>query len=293
MKRIVKTVILLVLMCGIVNIAIADNPLISGKKKRHTPKYPAIVSYVINKITPVQYQLRKNITGLVNDLKDKKSSKTLLILICIAFMYGLIHALGPGHGKIITFSYFLSKKSSVSKGIFLGNLIAFLQVSSAILIVGIIYFIIKKTFLTTFEDIRRILQLMSYALISLMGIFLFSKYFYKHKKESGMKLDGDSSNIIPIAVSIGVVPCPAAVIILLFSISVDMLMIGVILSLFMAAGMAFTISCVGISSIIARNNIGKIFSENENVNEKIHMYAGLIGSFFIFLIGTVLFVINL
>jgi len=293
MKSIIKTVILLMLLCSIVSIAIADNPLISGKKKRHTPKYPAIVSYVINKITPVQYQLRKNLTGLVNDLKDKKSSKTLLILIGIAFMYGLIHALGPGHGKVITFSYFLSKESGIRKGILLGNLIAFLQVSSAILIVGVIYFVIKKTFLTTFEDIRRIFQLMSYALISLMGIFLFSRYFYKHKKESGVKLDSNGSSIVPIAVSIGVVPCPAAVIILLFSISVDMLMTGVVLSLFMAAGMAFTISCVGIFSIIARNNIGKIFSKNENVNEKIHMYAGLIGAFFIFLLGTVLFVINL
>ncbi|MFC2060968.1 nickel/cobalt transporter [Elusimicrobiota bacterium] len=293
MKRIIKTVILLMLLCNIAGIIAAENPLISGKKKKHAVKYPAIVRYFISKITPVQYSLRNNITDLVNNLKEKKSSKTLLILIGIAFMYGLIHALGPGHGKVITFSYFLSKKSGIRKGVLLGNLIAFLQVSSAIVIIAVIYFIIKKAFLTTFEDMRRIIQLMSYALISLMGVFLFFRMLYNQKKESEKNFNGNDINIIPIAVSIGVVPCPAAVIILLFSISVDMIMTGVVLSLFMAAGMAFTISFVGISTIFMRNNIENIFPKNDNVSKNIHMYAGLFGSFLIFLLGTVLFAINL
>ncbi len=295
-----KRIMFFLILCNFTVAFAAENPLISGKGEQKPAKsigYPLIVQYVINKITPVQYSLRNRLTQLTNDIKNTKSKKTLLILIGIALIYGIIHAVGPGHGKTISFSYFLSNNGDVKKGIMLGNLIAFLQVGSAILIVVILYFIIKQSYLVAFEDFRRVIKLISYSLIALIGIFLTFRAFGNLRKRKFLKTDadfqGNDGNIIPIAISIGMVPCPAAVIVLLFSLSMDILKVGIILTLFMAMGMGITISLVGVLTITIRKNISKVFLGKGAKKAIFQTIAEFTGALLVFVLGVILFIVNL
>lgn len=300
MNRILVALTVLVLIFALHSTLLAgDNPLISkepDKKVVKSIRYPAPVQKLLNKIVPLQHRLNRQMVRLTREIKDTHSKKAFFIIVLISFIYGTIHALGPGHGKTITFSYFLLKKANIKKGILLGNLIAFLHVGSALIIVLILYLIVKRAYLTSFEDLSRIIKLISYALIALIGLFLLIKTFVDLRRKKGRQEDGishdqtDTRNMIPVAVAVGMIPCPGAVIILLFSISMDVLKIGIILALIMALGMAVTISSVGVLTIITKRGVLKFVSGRNRVRDVFQAAVEITGSLLILLLGAFLFI---
>jgi len=68
-------------------------------------------------------------------LKDEGSAEAVWTLITVSFLYGLLHAAGPGHGKAILATYLLTHKERVVKGIRLAAFSAGCQGCTAILLV--------------------------------------------------------------------------------------------------------------------------------------------------------------
>jgi len=112
-----------------------DNPFVSKKAPKKEVTLPAFASKCFAKIALWQHQLNEKLTEHVKRLKANKTWDTLLPLILISFLYGIIHAAGPGHGKVVVFSYFFSHRSSVKKGLLLGNLISLFHAASGVTIV--------------------------------------------------------------------------------------------------------------------------------------------------------------
>ena len=65
----------------------------------------------------------------------------------ISFVYGLIHALGPGHGKALAFSYFSSRKNTYFQAFTISFFTAFIHILGALILVSISIFIIEEIFL--------------------------------------------------------------------------------------------------------------------------------------------------
>jgi len=89
------------------------------------------------------------IKSLFESIKDEKNPMTYLFLLFFAYIYGVIHALGPGHGKTLVASYFLSNERSYSKALFISVAIGFVHTFSAFLLTVTIYFFVN-TFLAQF-----------------------------------------------------------------------------------------------------------------------------------------------
>nr|MQY77221.1 hypothetical protein [Spirochaeta sp.] len=218
----------------------------------------------------------------------------LFLLMGISFIYGMIHALGPGHGKFIATSYFLSRQVTLVKGLVMGTLIAILHAGSAITLVLIIYLIIRGSYLSSLEDISRIIRIVSFALIMLIGIYLVVASIYKSRRarspiyKTGDNKNQENKNIFSVALAVGIVPCPGAVLILLFSISMEILAIGVLLTLAMAAGMAVTISAVASLAILTRQGLTCILPVNGKAARILQSGLRLSGSLLIFFIGLIL-----
>ncbi|MCK4453275.1 hypothetical protein KAU59_02860 [candidate division WOR-3 bacterium] len=274
-----------------------DNPFISKKpqhKVEKTIQYPGFIQKFLRQISVLQHKINQKITELSKEIKEKKSVKPILIILFITFIYGMVHALGPGHGKTVTFSYFLSERAEVKKGIMVGTLIGFLHAGSALILVLILYFIIQQSFLRPLEDLSRIIKLISYALITTIGLFLLSKTIIGLRKEKrAEKRINDSlvttKGIIPFAIAVGIIPCTGAVIVLLFSISMGILGIGIISTLCMALGMATTISLVGVSTILAKKVVTKFIIKRPKVNTILQTTLSIIGALLLTLLGILLF----
>lgn len=299
MNKLLALIILIVVFTVSSMVPAGDNPFISKKPERKDTKsiqYPASVRKVLSKIAVIQHKLNRQLVALTKEIKHTHSKKPLFIMVFISFLYGIIHALGPGHGKTIIFSYFLSNQANIKKGVILGNLIAFLHVASASIMVLILYSVVKQAYLASFEDLSRAVKLISYALITLIGLFLLIKAFVDFRKKEDTEKNWifddqiNTRNTVPVAIAVGMIPCPGAVIILLFSISMEVLKIGLILILVMAFGMAVTISSVGVLTIITKQRLLKFVSTKKRMRDIFQVSTEIIGSLLILFLGAFLFI---
>jgi len=271
-----------------------DNPFTSDKPRKGI-QYPSFIKKFIKYISSLQRDLNHKITELSKEIKERKSVRPFLIIIFITFIYGMVHALGPGHGKTITFSYFLAENAEVKKGIMVGTLIGFLHALSALILVLILYFIIQQTFLPKFENFGRIIRLISYGVITIIGLFLLFKAiisFWGKETSTDTITDHNLAKtkpIIPFAIAVGLTPCTGAMIVLLFSISMGILYLGIISTFFMALGMAATISIVGVSTILAKENLTKYVITRTKTSKIIQTTISIIGALLITVLGVLLF----
>ena len=274
-----------------------DNPFISKKAPAKEVRLPTIASKVFAKIMLWQHQLNNELTRLVKRLKTEKSWEALWPMLMVSFLYGVIHAAGPGHGKVVVFSYFISRRSSIKKGILLGNLISLFHAVSGVIIVLTLYFIIKTTYLSSFEAISQKIKLVSYSLVVIIGMVLLISSVLNVTKRSSPDSEKNASSrslnhkgVLSLALAVGMVPCPGVVIIMLFAISFSLLGLGLMMSLVMALGMAATISLAGVLSILGQEGLLKGFSRKEKAQHLIQKGLTIFGSLFIICFGGILFV---
>ncbi len=290
--------ILLLSLFFITNSLIAqDNPFLSKekssserKKVEKTLGSPRFTQKIFSKIALFQRSLNKRLSELTRQLKEKKSTKLFFLILFVTFVYGVVHALGPGHGKTLTFSYFLSEGTDIKKGIIVGCIIGFLHAFSALSLVLILYFTIKKAYLNNIESMSSTIKIISYSLIAGIGLFLLIKNIYGIKRGENIqnKENRKLQSVFPFSFAVGLIPCTGTTIVLLFSLSLGVLKIGIISTIFMALGMAATISSVGILTTIAKDNVKKILSKRNKPNIVIQRVLSLGGAFMIFVLGTIL-----
>jgi len=83
-------------------------------------------------------------TQTMTSIRDRESSGPLWIGLMIAFVYGVVHTLGPGHGKAVVVSYFVGHGGSLGRGIRMGTQIALFHVLSAIVVVWVTDFAVRQ-----------------------------------------------------------------------------------------------------------------------------------------------------
>jgi len=276
-------------------LAEGDNPFVAKKAPDKTVRLPTMASKFFSRMALWQHELNTVLTGLVKRVKEEGSFKSLIPLVCVSFLYGVVHAAGPGHGKIVVFSYFLSRRTRVRKGIWLGTLIALFHALSGITIVLLLYFILKTSYLSSFEAISQKTKLISYALVTVIGILLFIKSLFTPKtdpagnpKDRGPDLPDTRKSTLLLAVAVGMVPCPGVVIIMLFALSFHMLAVGMVMSLIMAAGMASTITLAGVLSILGQEGAIKALDRKEKARHWIQKGFSVAGSLLVMGFGGIL-----
>lgn len=82
-----------------------------------------------------QRAFHQGLTESIGAFADKAGFSTGLAIVTGSFLYGVFHAAGPGHGKVILSTYLLSKPERVGKSVWLAVLSALVQGIVAILLV--------------------------------------------------------------------------------------------------------------------------------------------------------------
>jgi len=309
MNRIVIIIItILFLFFQIIPCFAQDNPFFSKNSREKekqivNPVYPRFIQVLVNSINNLQRVLNERLSALSRKINEENDSTILYILLGIALIYGIIHALGPGHGKIIIVSYTISNPLKIKQGIILSAFVAIIHTLSAVFLVSILYFILKKTYSGYSREPKRIISLISYGLIAGMGIFLLVKTifadvikFKNNNENTKTKVNENDNNIrklIVPALIIGLIPCEGAILILIFSISIGSYWLGIILSIVMSIGMALTISLIGLITIYSRKVVLKLVSANTGTIKIISNIIQIIGAVIIFIFGLLLFISRL
>ncbi len=129
---------------------------------------PGIMAQAWTWLLTQQSRMNRDMAGAVKDLKSGDPMRAAGLLILIAFLYGVLHAAGPGHGKAVISSYVLTNEETVRRGIALSFLSALFQAISAIVFVGIFAIILNRTSMQMRAS-EALLESFSWGFVALIG----------------------------------------------------------------------------------------------------------------------------
>lgn len=208
-------------------------------------------------------KLQKEFNAIISESFRATDDNTLMAvatILGVAFIYGILHALGPGHGKTVVSLYCLSHKEKSSKAFELGFMIAIIHALSALFITFFIYFILDVLFSRTFNDIVGIMQKVSGGIIIMVGFYLFYEHYQEMKtgdeEERRSFFRNSQKGPLMLAASVGLVPCPGVMTILLFSIALQKYTLGIVSAVIMSIGMGLAISVTGAAAVKVREKTG-------------------------------------
>ncbi len=207
----------------------------------------------LRQITNWQYSLNKMISANIKMVDNENFMTSSLVVLSIAFLYGLIHAAGPGHGKALVALYFTKGTHAYKDAFKLGFLISVIHALSALIVTFVLYFLIRTMFRQNFNEFINTAMLVSAVMIICVGIFIIFNSIKNKKQPSKEERSYEKKDKYIIALSIGIVPCPGVMSIVLFCIVLGKFMLGIFAAITMSIGMGVTISIVGILSVLFAN----------------------------------------
>jgi ABC-type nickel/cobalt efflux system permease component RcnA len=118
-----------------------------------------------------QQNLQRMLAASVKRMKTGNPMGGALALAALSFVYGILHAVGPGHGKAIISSYVVANEETVRRGVLISFIAAGLQALTAIALVGVLLIGLNATGLQV-NAWSNTLESVSYALIAGVGLYL-------------------------------------------------------------------------------------------------------------------------
>lgn len=272
-----------------------------------------ILAFIISE----QHAMHRALSGSVVKLKQDGSLATVLSLSALSFIYGVFHALGPGHGKAVISSYLVASGDTIRRGIALAFISSLVQGLTAILLVSVLIVALGMTARAATANVAW-LELASYALMAGAGAFLLYRkareiwwpvkssighhhhhgHDHEHDEECGhghMPSASLASKPLSLATlggivgAIGIRPCVGAVLILVFTLSHGLLAAGVTAVFAMSIGTALTVSALAILTVMARSEGLRAIVGNDTWFAAIHQGLGVLGALTLLSIGVLLF----
>lgn len=244
-----------------------------------------------------QKKLRENIAAKITAMKNGESGIIWTFLL-ICFLYGMLHALGPGHGKSIVVGYFLARKGKWKHGIALGAGITFTHTLSAVILLFVLYGILKAAVFPSFELGRQGIEKVSYGLVCFTGLLLIGIAIHDLVKllrnrhigenetgEVAVSKNTSWKELIGVAAVTGIVPCPAVALIVLFSLLNSMVALALASAGAVCVGMTVTNMLFGIAAIALKTGIDKGAAKTGWLAAYIHIAASFAGGLVVFLAG--------
>lgn len=122
-------------------------------------------------VNTTQHALHRQLAQAVRGLKSGDSLAAGWLLVSLSFIYGVVHAIGPGHGKAVISSYVLANEQTVRRGILLSFMASAVQALSAIVLVGVLAILLNAAGMRIKQTVGQ-LETASYALVALVGAWL-------------------------------------------------------------------------------------------------------------------------
>jgi ABC-type nickel/cobalt efflux system permease component RcnA len=234
---------------------------------------------------------------LSRTLKSSHTSLPIgLALICVAVAFGIgaLHAIEPGHGKTMVAAYLVGSRGTFHQAIFLGGLVTFTHTIS-VFALGLITLFLSQYVLP--ETMTKLLGVVSGVSIVWIGGLLLYRRARKlwvpahvhhhhdhphthdhhhhhgghHHHEHGAHThthdghthshvpEGDVSlgSLIALGVTGGLVPCPAALVLLLSCISIGRPGFGLLLLISFSLGLALVLMLIGIMVLVVKKSVSK------------------------------------
>ncbi len=219
----------------------------------------------------MQRQLHEALSSAMMTLKNNRKTSTLVISMAMAFGYGFLHALGPGHRKTVLASLFAGRAYRKRDALYIGMGFAFLHAGSAVVLVFLIYVISTGPLSTGMEEAGIILENGSFIALALIGAYMCISAALEiagsgSSSGSGRHTGKHSGKGVTIAAVIGagLIPCPGAALVLSFSLVYRVVFYGIIAVFSMSLGMGAALTLIALTAGGAGSLLRKLGSSAES-----------------------------
>jgi len=186
-----------------------------------------------------------------------RSHLSLLVILAslaAAMFWGAAHALSPGHGKTIVTAYLVGQRGTPKHAALLGLIV------TATHTVGVFALGLVTLALSQFIVPDRLypwLNLVSGLLVVGIGASVlrtrWRRHRHHHHHHHHHEHPTSFRSLLAVGVSGGLLPCPSALVVLLAAISLHRVAFGLLLIVAFSAGLALSITGVGLAAVVARS----------------------------------------
>jgi ABC-type nickel/cobalt efflux system permease component RcnA len=290
---------------------------------------PELLRRAVSASIRIQGRLDAQLQDILASQRDGTSRLAAWTLVALSFGYGVLHALGPGHGKLAVSAYLISHRARVAHAVVLSAWSACVQTLSAIVLVGGAAWLTRAGLSGVLTQASS-LDLVSY--IALLGVGLWTIWSIvtrrdccdevrvslvpkrrfgvfaasKHRPDGGPNAgylgkslakhrgrsqwtqadsrDGSTwiaRQIFLTGLAVGIRPCVGAIFVLIAGLANGIFMIGVLSAFAMAAGVALTVFCIGLTSLGVNRLVSKGSGSRRRALEQVRIRLAMGGALFI------------
>ncbi|WP_416896765.1 MAG: nickel/cobalt transporter [Minwuia sp.] len=281
----------------------------------------------MNEVRVIQSRLYRQLGQAVGALKKDYSLGTAWALVLISLLYGVFHAVGPGHGKAVITSYLLANERAVKQGILLAVLSSLAQgVSAVVLVFGGAW--LAGLAGQRLMDAAWSLEQISFGVIALIGGFLLwqvvtGRGHHHHHGEHDHHDHGDHGHgheghdhdhhhhhhgpdvaalssepltirrALPIVAAVGIRPCGGALIVLVFAIANGLYLAGIGATFAMSLGTAATVSALAVLTLTSKKAALRFASRDMKWAGRIETGLKLLGALALIAFGVLFLLASL
>ncbi|CAA7617768.1 ABC transporter [Candidatus Terasakiella magnetica] len=256
------------------------------------------------------FAFQRHLTGEMRSnlalMKETGSWEPAAAIILTAFLYGVFHAVGPGHGKVVIAGWFATRRSRIIHGLMASLIAAMVQAGSAIAIVAFLAGLLSLAP----RDVNAgaaWLEAASFAAITLIGVTMIWRTLTgkgcshshahdhngccghpPHDHDAPGAADGGTAErnaLFAMAAAVGFRPCSGAILVLLFTFSNSLILVGVLATFAMGLGVAITVAAIGMGALGLNRLIERYFGQG-SLGERIRTGLALLGALSITLLGS-------
>lgn len=216
-----------------------------------------------------QLAFRERAAELFQSFRDRPNPAAFAGILAAAFVYGLLHAAGPGHRKTIVFSLFLARRTAPWEPLAAGFLSAGIHAGAGIAVVAVFSLLSGAAArLTETERAGAYLEGVLFTLLVAIAAVLairkaaailrgqsHAHHAGRGPVDEGDRLRENRASLYGIVAAASAVPCPGAVIMLLFALYLDLPLVGAAGVLAMSFGMGLVVSAAGYLAYFGRGGL--------------------------------------
>src|SRR5262245_25189378 len=196
-------------------------------------------------LSDIQGWLYGGATAELRGLAAELGAPKLLAAMSLAVVFGMVHALMPGHGKTVIVSYYLGRPSKLLGSIGTSAILVLTHVGSAIVLVLAGYMVIRRTIGGAGR--APAFEVASAVLVMAIGAWLLARALRPHEPALA------SADGRVLAFVTGLVPCPLTTFIMVYAVAQGIVAAGLLVTAAMAVGMIATIAAFALAAVLLRD----------------------------------------
>ena len=199
----------------------------------------------------------------------------LAAVLPVGIAFGAVHALTPGHSKAILATYLAGSRHSLARAAGVASVLSLTHIITAVVIASLALPIITRTFVGAgraplLEDVSR-------GLLAVVGIWMILRALMRslYAKSHAHPREG-----LMVGVTAGLIPCPLTLFTMTLAMARGVPEAGLAFALAMMLGVAFTLSCVAMLAVAARDRMAFVLVRHGSalgvVGRTVEIVAGLL-----------------